>query len=193
MGNLKTREKIIIVIMALAILYGFVVFLMPTKKNLPPTGVQNTVELETLVATLSSLTGKGGEKEINKQIAKIKQGTWQSDPFIDEKSYSQWLKAKEPAVPVKEQPAVVFVYSGYLGAGKKRLAVINGFEYREGDVLEMKGSQTNSEVYKLKSVSPEMAVIMNTKTGITTTLPLEEFGTNNVNNSERIKSVIRNE
>jgi hypothetical protein len=182
MINLQLREKIIIGIMGIAILYAAVDFLIPAKKHSLLTGEQNKEELESLVATLASIAEKGGEKAVIRQIAEIKQKPWRSDPFLDEKSYSRWLSAKEPAVPEKEKPAAVFVYSGYLDAGQKRLAVINGFEYQAGDVLEINGGKTDLDVYKLKSVSPESVVILNTKTGKTTNFPLAEVIQHNVDN-----------
>jgi len=51
--------------------------------------------------------------------------------------------------------------------GRKRMAIINGIEYREGDALDIKG-------YVLKSVSPAKVVIVNLATRAMFTVPLEE-------------------
>ena len=64
-------------------------------------------------------------------------------------------------------PKIEFVYSGYLEVDRKRMAIINGMEYREGEGLDIKG-------YVLKSVSPSSVVIENRGTGATINVPLQE-------------------
>ncbi|MHB8090866.1 MAG: hypothetical protein ACYDH8_04570 [Syntrophales bacterium] len=175
MKNLKKREKIVIGIAAAVILYGIVDFIIPAKKNHLRDSVQNTRGIEEIVATLAAATTKGYEKETVRQIAAIREEKWKGDPFLDEDSYKKWLRVKEPAVPEKEKQPRVFVYSGYIDAGQKRLAVINDVEYQEGDSLEMNGFDKKSGVYKLKSIFPENVVIKNTTTGEKITLPLKDL------------------
>jgi type II secretory pathway component PulC len=69
-------------------------------------------------------------------------------------------------VPVPP-PKINFVYSGYIALGQKKMAIINGIEYREGDPLEIEG-------YVLKSVNAAMVVIENRKAGVMENVPLQD-------------------
>ena len=67
----------------------------------------------------------------------------------------------------RRRPKIEFVYTGYLEVGRKRMAIINGMEYREGEALDIKG-------FVLKSVSPTKVVIENRGIGATLNVPLQE-------------------
>lgn len=57
-----------------------------------------------------------------------------------------------PELPSTADEPVDFRYTGYLEIGGKRLAIINGKEYAEGDALDRKG-------FVLKRATPESVVI----------------------------------
>lgn len=57
-----------------------------------------------------------------------------------------------PEQPLTADEPVDFRYTGYLEIGGKRLAIINGKEYAEGDALDRKG-------FVLKRATPESVVI----------------------------------
>ncbi len=59
------------------------------------------------------------------------------------------------------------IYSGYVDSGKKKLAVINGLEYRVGEQLEMEG-------YILKGITPSKVLIVNKNTGNEMEIPIQE-------------------
>jgi hypothetical protein len=59
------------------------------------------------------------------------------------------------------------IYSGYVDSGKNKMAVINGFEYRVGDELEIEG-------YILKQITPSKILIVNKHTDNKEEIPLQE-------------------
>jgi hypothetical protein len=59
------------------------------------------------------------------------------------------------------------IYSGYVDSGKNKTAVINGFEYRIGEQLEIEG-------YVLKQITPSSVLIFNKNTGNKEEIPLQE-------------------
>jgi hypothetical protein len=183
MAKLNKRQMIILGVMGIVILYAAFDFLAPKKKSAVPGTAHNTAEMSTFVADLTASLGKDTTKNLNALIFSRAEKEWTQDPFLDAKSVRAWSAAK---TPVKKEGAAVssgatavptatgasalkseFVYSGYLDTGRKRMAIINGIEYSEGESLDVKG-------YVLKSVSPTRVVIENHGTGATLNVPLLE-------------------
>jgi hypothetical protein len=168
MAKMGKREKIILGVMAIAILYGAFVYLAPKQKIAGVDMGQKTAELKTFVTGLTAGIGKEPSNNSGALIFSRAEKEWTQDPFLDSKAYKSWTQVK---VTAKETgvaaPKSEFVYSGYLEVDRKRMAIINGMEYREGDGLDAKG-------YLLKSVSPSSVVIENRGIGATINVPLLE-------------------
>ncbi len=163
-----TRQKIIIGVMGIVILFAAADFLLPKKKQATIDVKQKKQELNTLVTALSAGMGAGAAKNANPLILNRAEKEWTQDPFLDSKSFRAWVQPKEKAA--KEEvpaPKIEFAYTGYLEINRKRMAIINGIEYKEGEALDIKG-------YSLRTVSPEKVVIENRATRATLTVPLLE-------------------
>jgi hypothetical protein len=172
MAKLEKRQMIIIGVMALVILFAAYDFLSPKKKGLPVNATQKASELSTFVNDLTAGMGKDTTTSLGALVFSRAEKEWTQDPFLDSKSYKAWTQATQARAAVKEGAGTVekkigFVYSGYLGSGKKRMAVINGVEYKEGEALDIGG-------FVLNSVSPTRVVIGNRGTGATLNIPLQE-------------------
>ncbi len=156
-------------VMGIAVLYGAFDFLMPVSKKGPAVDITNkTVELNTFVTDLAASIGKDTSKNLETLIFSRAEKEWSQDPFLGAKAFKAWTQAKvADKEPVAAAPKIDFVYSGYLEVGQKRMAIINGVEYPEGENLDVKG-------YVLKSVSPTGVVIENRGIGATTNVPLLE-------------------
>ena len=87
---------------------------------------------------------------------------WEKNPFWERQAYREWA-AKDGTGSSQDK----IIYSGYVDSGKRRLAVINGYEYREGEKLEMEG-------YLLKSIKPSRVLIVNKNTGNEIEVPIQE-------------------
>ncbi len=167
MANLGTREKIIIGIVGILILYAAVDILTPKKKTIEFDMKQKTEELKTFVTTLSTGIGKDAPNSIGVLVFSRAEKDWAGDPFLDDKSFRAWSQTRELVKDSVVAPKIEFVYSGYLEIKGKRMAIINGMEYGEGEALDVKG-------YVLKSVSPTGVVIENRRIGATVNVPLLE-------------------
>ena len=166
MAKLDKRQMIILGVMGIVVVYAAFDFLAPKKISSAPDMAQNTAELSTFVTDLTAGLGQDTTKNLNALIFSRAEKEWTQDPFLDAKSYKAWSAAKAP-VKGAGAPNGEFVYSGYLGTGRKRMAIINGIEYSEGESLDVKG-------YVLKSVSPTGVIIENRGTGATVNVPLPE-------------------
>jgi type II secretory pathway component PulC len=167
MGKLGKRQMIILGVMGIVILYAAFNFLVPKKKVSAPNVTHNTAELNTFVTDLTAGLAKDTTKNLQVLIFSRAEKEWRQDPFLDAKSYRSWSKAREPAKVGAAAPKIEFIYSGYLEVNRKRLAIINGMEYREGEELDVKG-------FVLKSVSPARVVIKNRAARATQTIPMQE-------------------
>ena len=173
MGNFGKREKIILGVMAIAILYAAFVFLSPKAKPSQTVTTQKSMEqknaeLDQFVAGLNAGLDKEWMKNVGALIFSRAERPWTQDPFLESGTYKTWLKANEAvkAAPIAP-PKITFIYSGYIEVGQKKMAIINGIEYREGDPLDIAG-------YALKSVNAARAVIENRRTGVTENVPLQD-------------------
>jgi hypothetical protein len=168
MAKMGKRQMIILGVMAIVVLYAAFDYLAPRKKNPGVDNAQKTAELQTFVTDLTAGLGKDSSKNLGALIFSRAEREWTQDPFLDRRAYKSWTQVK---VTAKEAgaaaPKIEFVYSGYLEVGRKRMAIINGMEYTEGEGLDTKG-------YVLKSVSPSSIVIENRGIGATINVPLLE-------------------
>ena len=172
MGNLGTRQKIILGVMAIVILYAAVDFLTPKRMNPLIDPKQKQEELNAFVAALTATLGKDASKNLGPLIFSRAEREWTWDPFLDDTSHRSWIQAKTAVVKEKPKdviaaPEIEFTYTGYLDVGGKRMAIVNGNEYKEGEALDING-------YVLTSVSPARVVIVNRATKAEQNVSLQE-------------------
>jgi hypothetical protein len=165
MDKFGKREKIILGMMAIAILYAAFDFLTSRKKDQGADMGQKTAELNTFVTDLTANIGKDTSKNLGVLVFSRAEREWTQDPFLDSKAYKLWTEIK---APVKDTASKIeFAYTGYLEVGRKRMAIINGIEYREGEALDIKG-------FVLKTISPTKVVIENPATKKLLNVSLQE-------------------
>lgn len=149
---MKKREIIIIVVAAVFVIYGLLDFFVFSGKA--KNGVDNKIagQIEKINAFADSagseLTAVIGKKEfpdIGYLISKA-ESEWEHDPFM---VYS----ADQLRENGSTQETVKLMYTGFIQAGKKILAVINGMEYEIGELLKDAG-------YKVHSISPSRVVLL---------------------------------
>lgn len=170
MAKMAKREKIILGVMAIAIIFAAFIYLSPQKKSSESVDTaQKTADLNTFVSTLSGAIKEDTMKNPGTLILARAEKDWARDPFLSGRDLVKWNETK--ARKAKEESAAVakidFVYSGFFEVRGNKIAIINGIEYKEGDALDVKG-------YMLKSISPEKVVIENRGIGAKLTVPMLE-------------------
>ena len=153
MANLKKREIVIVVIAALFVLYAVYVYLiagkLPGKKIQPAT---TTAKVESVTAGMINELDKIKLSDFDKYIIKQTAVDWGKSPFLDRNLYRAWLAKDGGAGSFK------IMYSGYVDAGKHKMAVINNVEYRIGEELKEEG-------YILKHITPQKVTIYDKRAG----------------------------
>jgi hypothetical protein len=165
MAKLEKRQIVILVVMVIAVLYGAYELLWTKKKAPPVDPAQKTSELSKFVTGLSATIG--AEKDSTVIIFTRAEKEWAQDPFLDSRQQLAWARSQALAKAGPGDKKIDFVYSGYLGSGKRSMAVINGMEYREGEPLEIAG-------FVLRSISRARVIIENLGTGATLDIPMQD-------------------
>lgn len=163
---MSKREKIIVVLALVGVLYAAYTFLF-TAPPKPPFGGGGAKLEETNRFANEMLQNiqKEGETTAEDYLLKRLSTEWPSDPMI---ASATQLKAER--ITKVEEPVrfdVNLVYSGFLALGNTNLAIINGLEYGVGDELEMGG-------YIVERIDPKKTVIRLKGTRRRVAIPLQE-------------------
>ncbi len=168
MDKLKTREKIIIAIAALGVLYAGYVYLIEPAIN-KAKAKDPKQEISAPASVVKNDLIKDADAGMGKYVIARAETDWKKNPFVDRtsSSYKEWASIQRAAAAGSNNVAGKIIYSGYVDAGKNKIAIIDGFEYQAGDQLEMEG-------YVLKQVTPSQVLILNKNTGIEVDIPIAE-------------------
>ncbi len=131
----KKRELIFIILAVAALIYGAVDFgIRSIKGKSAPLG---SSKVETS-ATFSLITEELGAPAASQQKAKgleilnAVSVAWPEGLFADITAFADHEEEEEALTLVDK----ALIYSGYMTMGEKIFAVINGIEYRIGDIVE---------------------------------------------------------
>ncbi|MDF1615449.1 hypothetical protein [Desulfurivibrio dismutans] len=136
-----TREKIIVGLMGLVVLYFVYDFFLVTEPEAPAHTAAHDAALAMAVELQQELAvGKFEPPEAALQaMDELQQTAWSANLFVA----SDFVLLDEPAADRREhvvmeelrEAAGRLVYSGYLEMAGRRLAVLNGKEYMVGDTI----------------------------------------------------------
>lgn len=169
---MTAREKIIVGMMCLTIVYGAyeVVGSRVSKREAPKVQKNAAGELKAFVAEIGSKLNKERSAKTYTYAIEQAEAAWNKDPFIQSSRPLQKHLAVSPGIQAPKRPDLrsQFTFSGFLQLGDTRMAIINGTEYAVGEALPDKS------LY-VKSISPDRVVIGKVKSPETIQLPLKEF------------------
>ncbi|HDQ04164.1 MAG TPA: hypothetical protein ENN23_06295 [Deltaproteobacteria bacterium] len=164
MNKLNKRQIIVLSIAGLFVLYAAYVFLIASPAEKRSASIVKPDELNNFVGDLQADLLRDIAAGVDSYVIARAEKNWDKNLFWDSRSYRDWVA--RDAVAARRASAGM-VYSGYVDSGKRKLAIINGYEYRVGEELEMEG-------YLLKSITPSMVVIFNKNTGNEIEVPIQE-------------------
>lgn len=150
---MKKREKIILVLAILALLYGAMdYFILSSGKNetiTADTANQFSGFIEKINATLTNLNIIEQKKVSADYLISMIESEWKNDPFFQIEPSSK--RNQESAIDLE---MAGLIYSGFIKLGNKMLAVIDGMEYTTGEYIKDSG-------YKIIQITPESVFINN--------------------------------
>jgi hypothetical protein len=152
---MSNREKIIVALAVVALLYGvYIVFLEPKpgeqKFAANPNPKADLDQLNTFITKIAAAT-KEGLSEKDSYILQRAENQWIRDPLVRIRKPDESERESRKTAQ-KARPDVAIQYTGFLEMGTMRLAIINGNEYAAGDRLEQGG-------YIVRSISPTQIVV----------------------------------
>lgn len=138
---MKTREKAIVAIMVLVGLYAAWDLLLGGGGRVTgPSLEKRRAELEQFVADVTrKMAPDAPSPTVELVFERVVAGiVWPPDPF-DADASTALTMGREGRGPGEIE--VTFEYTGYVELGDRRLAIVNGSEYFEGDTLTDTGYQ----------------------------------------------------
>ena len=160
---MSKREKVIVGLMVVALLYGgYNFFFSGPVGGIKRISGNPQVALNEFVADLIKRIRNADTTAKDTEILEKSSAQWQKDPFLVVN------KAVDPDVDNEKKLDIIadkdltgdFLYSGYMEMGKSKLAIINGMEYQEGDHLDSKGAT-------LKKITPgEIRIYVEAQKGV---------------------------
>ena len=153
---MSKREKIILTIMALTIVYGFYALFLENPSPGKPKLAASGNKLDTFnkfITNVAALVKRGVSEEETYIIDKIPV-KWTKDPLLNTIKEVAFKPEKEKLDEAKKGATAQefgIVYSGFLNMGNRNLAIINGIEYEKGEKLP-DGGYIVEEIYPNRMV-----------------------------------------
>lgn len=149
---MSTREKILVGLMIAAVCLGSLMLFGggPKPKTLT-TAADEPNTLTRMLANVAAQFGNDKSMEVNRYTLSMARTPWQDTLFLDDNSLL--LSTAETAGPADMLPSnVSLIYSGYIETAQRRVAIINGIEYVEGDQLD-------KSVYTVRQIRPDQVTV----------------------------------
>jgi hypothetical protein len=155
------REKIIVGLMLLSVVYGVYTVFFEGKGGGPREigTISATKQLENLNAFIAKVAeaAKAGLSKEDKYIIQLAEAEWKQDPLtsaeLKDRPESELQRARK--ITKVSIPDLNVSYTGFMQMGNKKFAIINGVEYTSGEQLEQGG-------YIIGSITSRQVVIVST-------------------------------
>lgn len=153
MSKLSKQQIILLSVMVLVVLYGAIELLGPRRKALK---TENAADLSAVIAGMKGSLDKEMLTVADKYAISQAESEWKRDPFpvslvpkvVHKKT------AADAKIRAEELKASSMAYTGFFDIGKKRMAIINGNEYKIGENLDSQG-------HFLENIGPNSVTIEN--------------------------------
>ncbi len=149
---MSTREKILVGLMIAAVCLGsLMLFSGGQKPKAPLTASDEPNTLTRMLTNLAAQFGNDKSLEVNRYTLSMARTPWQDTLFLDGDSLLS--SSAETVGPTDMLPSnVSLVYSGYIETTQRRVAIINGIEYVEGDQLD-------KSIYTVHQITPDQVTV----------------------------------
>lgn len=164
---MSKREKIILGLVLLAFGYAAYNFLASTPKHAHVETEEELIDLKKLTVDVIKNVNKAILTKSETFIMAQAEAEWKRDPFLKPGLFVKFGGENGQAGVLAEE--LSFTYSGYLEMADKKLAIINGIEYKAGEMI------VNGGGYIVSSISPTKTVLELTGGKNMIILPLEEI------------------
>jgi hypothetical protein len=170
MPKLSKSQMIILIAMVASIAYGGYDWYgrLSKKRNIQPASAAQAQSLKTIMESAAPLGGQDAASKINAYIIRRAEMKWHGDPFYSGKIPLAEMFRGEAKTGAGTDKKPDIRYTGYMRAGNKQLAVLNGIEYETGEALE-------GQKYILKKILPAKVIIEDRRDGTVFEVFLQDF------------------
>ncbi len=165
---MSNREKIILALMAAALLYGAYHFLGPSQGGSKGEQSANLEALNAYVLGVAASMSQLALNEAQKYVIASAAARWSEDPFLRVRPQDKREASPQEAATSTETLNVT--YSGYAEMNGSRIAIINGREYSPGEELEISG-------FVVRRIDPAKVELEKVGSGQTISIPLQDMFT----------------
>ena len=132
---MSTREKILVGLMIVAVCLGTLTLISgQQKQDVSPAGPDQANTLTKMLTNLATQFGNDTQLEDDRYILATARSPWQDRLFLQGDLLAETTEA---SAMTDVRPAnLSLVYSGYIETPQRRVAIINGIEYIEGELLD---------------------------------------------------------
>jgi len=133
---MSTREKILVGLMLVSVCLGMVIMFGDKPGHPPATPAAD--EPKTLIRMLTNLTAQFGNDNSMKgerYTLSMARKPWQDTLFLSSGDILPTSMANPEAAEMLPSN-LALIYSGYIETPQRRVAIINGIEYVEGEILD---------------------------------------------------------
>lgn len=127
------REKVIIGLMLTAVILGAYSFLYSPSENIAVNSEKAITELNKVIVDMAGKINRNGRSSVEYILQKAKE-KWKKDPFVQSHGSFDAMEKKDGYKQVSAGP-ISILFTGFIHVGNKMIAIINGLEYEEGDVI----------------------------------------------------------
>jgi len=154
---MTTREKIIVGIMCLTIVYGAYELIIRGRTRPLPALTTTSASTGDLKSFVAEITGKLANEKVTMEyqhMIRQADADWTKDPFIQSSEPLKKRLSQVGSTPKKPKKSVKprYTYSGFIQLDDTRLAIINGIEYAVGEKLVNKA-------FYVKTISTNRVVL----------------------------------
>ncbi len=151
---MNKREFIIIIGAACIGIYGLLDYFIISGDTMNSNEEAINSEMEQIdtyttqvLGRLAVINSSNNFNDMNYLISKA-ETPWNSDPFM---KYN--ISENEFNDSLGEEEGIALLYTGFIKAGRKTLAVINGMEYKVGELLK-------EVTYKVSKITPSKVILL---------------------------------
>lgn len=166
---MSKREKIIILVMLLAIVYGALNYILSGDDKGSIFKTEKRKEsLNKLVTDVAQNITENAMFQLDNYIVQQASTPWEQNPFYvpPENKAVEISQEEMQAIAQKEIVEANLNYAGYIQIGPTTLAIINGTEYEAGESLDTPG-------YRVKAIYPQKVLITKESDAQELIIPLE--------------------
>ncbi|MCG6533402.1 MAG: hypothetical protein L7F78_01650 [Syntrophales bacterium LBB04] len=158
MEKAKLRQRIMLGLVSLAVLYGLYDLTSSKMKRAAPDLKVKSAELQTFIQQTAESLARDKPSAFDKYVVSRAEGKWVRSPFSGQPG---------PSGTEKSKGAALFVFTGYVEIGSRKVVIINNAEYSVGDPLDKEG-------YFVKMISPSSVLIENITDKTQFQVPIKE-------------------